>query len=154
MNTASMAGPINPAGNALYGVTKRGGRPVGGAVQQAAGAGAAVRLGAVSGLDQHRDLRSSGATSGSVRRSAPVRTTPESEIRRKQVESARQRAVSGARGRARARRRARGRSGLTHPRVEASVRHRLEGVLEGAIRPLDRSGLARSQFPGQRLRCG
>ena len=136
VNTASMAGLITGGGNALYGVTKHAVVALSEALfnelrAQDAQVGVSVLC---PGWINTEILRSSERNQpDAVRRSRPqVRTTPESEIRRKQVESL---LASGL-----APRKvgdlvlAAVREGrfwiLTHPEWKGAIRHRLENVLE------------------------
>jgi NAD(P)-dependent dehydrogenase (short-subunit alcohol dehydrogenase family) len=136
VNTASMAGLISPAGNALYGVTKHAVVALSEALfNELRATNAAVHVSVLCpGWINTEILRSSERNQpDAVRRARPeVRTTPESEIRRKQVESLLANGLSPTR------------VGelvldaireerfwiLTHPEWKGAVRHRFENILE------------------------
>ena len=120
VNTASMAGLISPAGNALYGVTKHAVVALSEALfNELAALNKDVHVSVLCpGWIATEILRSSERNQPeAVRHSRPaqVRITPEGEIRRKQVESL----LAG---------------GLSPNKVGelvlAAIRHRLENVLE------------------------
>jgi NAD(P)-dependent dehydrogenase (short-subunit alcohol dehydrogenase family) len=137
VNTASMAGLISGAGNALYGVTKHAVVALSEALwnELAAQPGGRVHVsvlcpGWINTQILHSSLRNRPEA---VRHHTPeVRTSPEAEIRRKQVESL---LASGLEPR---------RVGelvldairaerfwiLTHPTWKSMIRHRLENILE------------------------
>jgi NAD(P)-dependent dehydrogenase (short-subunit alcohol dehydrogenase family) len=136
VNTASMAGLISPGGNALYGVTKHAVVALSEALfNELRAQNAAVHVSVLCpGWINTEILRSSERNQPEpVRRSRPeVRVTPESEIRRKQVESMLANGLSPTR------------VGelvleaiqaerfwiLTHPEWKGAIRHRMENVLE------------------------
>ena len=136
VNTASMAGLISGAGNALYGVTKHAVVALSEALyNELAAVGRDVHVSVLCpGWINTEILRSSERNQPeAVRHSRPeVRTTPDSEIRRKQVEHL---LASGLAPR---------KVGdlvlaairenrfwiLTHPEWKGAIRHRLENVLE------------------------
>ena len=136
VNTASMAGLISGAGNALYGVTKHAVVALSEALyNELAAVNPEVHVSVLCpGWINTEILRSSERNQPDVvRRSRPeVRTTPESEIRRKQVENL---LAGGLAPR---------KVGdlvlaairenrfwiLTHPEWKGAIRHRLENVLE------------------------
>src|SRR5262245_39053037 len=136
VNTASMAGLISGAGNALYGVTKHAVVALSEALfNELRAQSAAVRVSVLCpGFINTEILRSSERNQPeAVRKHHPERrTSPEAEIRRKQVEHM---VASGLAPR---------KVGeivldairserfwiLTHPEWKNSVRHRLENVLE------------------------
>jgi NAD(P)-dependent dehydrogenase (short-subunit alcohol dehydrogenase family) len=136
VNTASMAGLISGAGNALYGVTKHAVVALSEALfNELRALDAAVRVSVLCpGWINTEILRSSERNQPeSVRSHRPeVRTSPEAEIRRKQVESLLASGLSPAR------------VGelvlaaiheerfwiLTHPEWKGAIRHRLENILE------------------------
>jgi len=136
VNTASMAGLISPAGNALYGVTKHAVVALSEALfNELRAMNAAVHVSVLCpGWINTEILRSSERNQpDAVRRARPeVRTTPESEIRRKQVESMLANGLSPTRvgelvlDAIRAERF----WVLTHPGWKGAIRHRLENILE------------------------
>jgi NAD(P)-dependent dehydrogenase (short-subunit alcohol dehydrogenase family) len=136
VNTASMAGLITGAGNALYGVTKHAVVALSEALfNELAAQNRDVHVSVLCpGWINTEILRSSERNQpDAVRRSRPeVRTTPESEIRRKQVESM---LASGLAPRkvgdlVLAAVREQRFWVLTHPEWKGAIRHRLENVLE------------------------
>jgi NAD(P)-dependent dehydrogenase (short-subunit alcohol dehydrogenase family) len=136
VNTASMAGLISGAGNALYGVTKHAVVALSEALfNELRALDAAVRVSVLCpGWINTEILHSSERNQPeSVRSHRPeVRTSPEADIRRKQVESLLASGLSPAR------------VGelvlaaireerfwiLTHPEWKGAIRHRLENILE------------------------
>jgi len=136
VNTASMAGLISGAGNALYGVTKHAVVALSEALfNELRLAQTNVHVSVLCpGWINTEILRSSERNQpDAVRRSRPeVRTTPESEIRRKQVETLVASGLSPARvgELVLAAIRAERFWILTHPEWKGAIRHRLENVLE------------------------
>ena len=136
VNTASMAGLITGAGNALYGVTKHAVVALSEALfNELRAVNPAVHVSVLCpGWINTEILRSSERnTPDVVRRARPeLRTTPESEIRRKQVESMLANGLSPARVGELVLDAIRGERFwiLTHPEWKGSIRHRLENVLE------------------------
>jgi len=136
VNTASMAGLISGAGNALYGVTKHAVVALSEALfNELRAIESTVHVSVLCpGWINTEILRSSERNQPeAVRHNRPeVRTTPESEIRRKQVESLLAAGLSPVK------------VGelvlaaireerfwiLTHPEWKGAIRHRLENVLE------------------------
>jgi len=136
VNTASMAGLISPAGNALYGVTKHAVVALSEALfNELKATNPEVHVSVLCpGWINTEILRSSERNQPDlVRRSRPeVRVTPESEIRRKQVESMLANGLSPARVGELVLDAIRERRFwiLTHPEWKGAIRHRFENVLE------------------------
>ncbi|MFI5316805.1 MAG: SDR family NAD(P)-dependent oxidoreductase [Myxococcota bacterium] len=136
VNTASMAGLISGAGNALYGVTKHAVVALSEALfNELRAANASVHVSVLCpGWINTEILRSSERNQpDDVRRNRPeVRTTPESEIRRKQVESMLVSGLSPTKVGELVLAAIRDQRFwiLTHPEWKGAIRHRLENVLE------------------------
>ena len=137
VNTASMAGLITGAGNALYGVTKHAVVALSEALfNELRAVNKSVNVSVLCpGWIATEILRSSERNQpDAVRRSRPqqVRTTPEGEIRRKQVESLLAAGLAPTKVGELVLRAIREERFwiLTHPEWKSSIRHRLENVLE------------------------
>jgi len=136
VNTASMAGLISGGGNALYGVTKHAVVALSEAMfNELRALNASVHVSVLCpGWINTEILRSSERNQPeAVRHGRPeVRTTPESEIRRKQVESLLAAGLSPVKvgELVLAAIRAERFWILTHPEWKGAIRHRFENVLE------------------------